>query len=421
MRVRRWLGLVVPAGLTVLALAGAGRLIWPQPAVDVMPGSTSAQLAFVRSAILDGADAEAQRMFPEGYFFTNALYGLAWVQVGRADPSRRVPALQEARWALARIESSAGTAPFSLDLRPAYGIFHAGWTNWLRAGIVSLQPADGRDPDEVLRLRQHSSEIAAAFRSAGTPYLQAYPGESWPVDSTVAVASLRLHDSLLGATYDELVRGWTDQVRARLDPATGLMPHRADPVTGAPQGPARGTSQSIIHRFLAEIDPALAREHYLRFRDRFVDRPLGLGPAVREYPHGTDGDGDVDSGPLVLGVSMSATVVTLGAARVQNDPDLAKALGAEGELLGVPVRQPGSKRYALGALPTGDAFLVWSQTARPLVSPAMAPAAATTGSWRTAWLILLAAIGLLPWLVRFAVSRGRGGPCAGRPGRGGGR
>lgn len=407
---RRWIGLVSAAGVTLLAVAGAGRLVWPQPEVDALPGSASAQLGFVRSRILAGADAEAQRMFPEGYFFANALYGLAWVQVGRSDPARRVPALQEARWALARIESSAGTAPFSPDLRPAYGIFHAGWTNWLRAGIVALQPADRRDPAEVARLRQHSGEIAAAFRSAGTPYLQAYPGQAWPVDSTVAIASLRLHDALLGATYDELTRGWIDQVRARLDPATGLMPHQVDPATGAPRGPARGTSQSMIQRFLAEIDPRFAREQYLLFRDRFVARPLGLGPAVREYPHGTDGPGDVDSGPLVLGVSLSATVVTVGAARVQNDPALAKALGSQGELLGLPVRLPGSKRYALGVAPIGDAFLVWSQTARPMVVAATEPGPPGAGSgWRWRWLGLLAVAGSLPWLIRLGSRRRRRG------------
>ena len=137
-----------------------------------------------------------------------------------------------------------------------------------------------------------------------------------PVDSTVAIAALRLHDSLLPARFDGTVARWLDGVRQRLDPATGLLPHRVDPVTGAPAEVARGTSQSVIHRFLPEIDPAFAREQYLRFRDSFVVSPLRLGPAVREYPLGTDGAGDVDSGPLLLGVSLSATVVTLGAAGV---------------------------------------------------------------------------------------------------------
>lgn len=138
---------------------------------------------------------------------------------------------------------------------------------------------------------------------------------------------------------------------------------------------ARGTSQSIIQRFLVEIDPAFAAEQYVRFRDRYVVTPLGLGPTTREYPEGMDGPADVDSGPLPLGVSLSATVVTLGAAQVHGDSSLAEGIASYGELLGLPVSTPWTKRYAFGLIPIGDAFVAWSKTARPWVaaSPATAP------------------------------------------------
>ncbi|GAA2476769.1 hypothetical protein [Winogradskya humida] len=103
---------------------------------------------------------------------------------------------------------------------------------------------------------------------------------------------------------------------------------------------ARGTSQSIIQRFLVDIDPAFARSQYLVFRSLFVVRPLGLGPGVREFPPGVELEGDVDSGPLVLGTSLSATVVTLGAARAQGDAGLAGALGDFGELVADPAPIP---------------------------------------------------------------------------------
>src|SRR5207248_2280587 len=115
------------------------------------------------------------------------------------------------------------------------------------------------------------------------------------------------------------------------------LPHRVDPDTGDPVEVARGSSQSIILRFLIEVDPDFARAQYLRFRDRYVVSPLGLGPAVREYPDGMAGPADVDSGPLPLGVSLSATVVTIGAAQVHGDVQLAAALANYGELAGLPV------------------------------------------------------------------------------------
>src|SRR5690606_27399519 len=205
--------------------------------------------------------------------------------------------------------------PFDPGLTPAHGVFYRGWVNWLRGGLLKLQLPQERDPDQVRRFAADSAEIAEAFRDSATPYLEAYPGQAWPVDSTVAIASLRLHDSLLTPSFGDTVARWLDQVRRRLDPATGLIPHRVDAATGEALEGARGSSQALINRFLIDVDPAFAREQYLRFRDRFLAFPLGLGPAVREYPLGTDGPGDVDSGPLLLGVSLSATVVALGAAQ----------------------------------------------------------------------------------------------------------
>ncbi|MEU8607649.1 hypothetical protein AB0C29_06575 [Actinoplanes sp. NPDC048791] len=375
--------------VTLIALVAAVRLVAPQDTSGVRR-----QLTFLRAQLDAGAAQEAQELFPEGYFFLYALYGLARVDLGRtaADPAEDA---REARWALAQLESPAGRRPFDAALTPAYGVFYQGWTNWLRGGVLSLGP----DPALRRDFESASAALAAALDAAATPYLAAYPGQAWPVDSTVAVASLRLHDKLLTPRYAGTTGRWLAGVRQRLDPATGLLPHTVDPVSGRPTSGARGTSQSIIQRFLVDIDPAFAREQYLRFRSLFVVRPLRLGPAVREYPRGADGPADVDSGPLPLGVSLSATAVTLGAAAVQGDGQLAGALANYGELIGVPVSTPWSKRYAAGALPIGDAFLAWSKTARPWVAdpPASLPSAIDR-FWRLPFLALLALAVLLAWI-----------------------
>jgi len=203
------------------------------------------------------------------------------------------------------------------------------------------------------------------------------------------------------------VTRWLAGVRERLDPRTGLIPHRVDPLTGQPEEVARGTSQSIIHRFLVDVDPAFAAEQYLRFRDQYVERPLGLGPAVREYPKGLSGPADVDSGPLPLGISLSATVVTIGAAQVHSDARLAGALANYGEMAGLPIDTPHTKRYALGLLPVGDAFLAWSKTARPWVAaPPPAPPASLSRWWALPLVALLVVVGMAPW-ARWLISRGR--------------
>jgi hypothetical protein len=401
----RWLGRLAAVVVSLAALAGVARLVVPVTAgADDEPFGVRRQLAFLRAELDDGAGERAQELFPEGYFFAHVLYGLSWVELGRRGPaSGRAEAAREARWALARLESPAGRAPFSPDLAPEHGVFYRGWTNWLRGGVLTLE----RDPAELGRFAGDSLALAAAFDRAASPYLPAYPAQAWPVDSTVAVASLRLHDTLLPPRFGGTVSRWLAGVRERLDPRTGLMPHRVDPVTGTPEEVARGTSQSMIHRFLVEIDSTFAAEQYLRFRDRYVVRPLGLGPAVREYPKGLDGPADVDSGPLPLGVSLSATVVTIGAAQVHGDARLAGALANYGELAGVPIDTPRTKRYALGLLPVGDAFLAWSKTARPWIAgPPDPPPAGIPRWWALPLLSLLLVVGAAPW-TPWLISRAR--------------
>ncbi|MFI7231386.1 hypothetical protein ACIBO5_50000 [Nonomuraea angiospora] len=400
-----WARLLLAVVVSACALAGVVRLTVPATAgTSAEPPGVRRQLAFLRAALDTGAGDEAQALFPEGYFFLHALYGLSWVELGMREPADgRSRALREARWALSRLDSPAGRAPFSPGLTPPYGVFYRGWSNWLRGGVLSLEPAGRRDPAEVRRFAEDSAALGAAFDASfdagGSPYLAAYPGQAWPVDSTVAVASLRLHDAILPARFGATVERWLREVRRRLDPRTGLLPHRADPGGGAPAEVARGSSQSMIQRFLVDVDPAFAAEQYARFRELYVVTPLGLGPAVREYPQGVDGPADVDSGPLPLGVSLSATVVTLGAAQAHSDAPLASALAGYGELAGLPVDTPWTKRYAFGLLPIGDAFLAWAKTARPWVArPPSAPAATVSWWWRTPLLILLTALAAAPWL-----------------------
>ena len=396
MQVLRKLVIGVAVIATLVAGVGTARLVlpWTDPARGVVK-----QLAFLRAELEGGADLAAQKQFPEGYFFLNVLYGLSWVQVGIDDPARSADATVQVRWALDRIASTDGTAPFDESLQPQYGVFYAGWTNWLRGGLIALGQSDAADRDTFT---SESVEIATAFRTAKTPFLAAYPGQAWPVDSVVAIASLRLYDALVAPRFGQIARNWVTTAKTRLDPATGLLPHQVVPqVSGA-----RGSSQAMIQRFLIDIDPAFARTQYEIFKDKFV---TGLG--VREYPKGTAGPGDVDSGPLVFGRSLSATVVAVGAARVHHDP-LADQLAREGELVGLPFSGLKTKRYLFGAVPIGDAFLAWSTSARPMVATEQESRDqpefdGESGWWRLPWLVLLWLPALILWGALRLRHRGR--------------
>ena len=329
-----------------------------------IPDSAVSQLHFVGEALHDGAGADMQGLFPEGYFFSHVLYGLSWVQVGlRTEGELRAEAFHEARWALEQLDTT-GRLTFSHDLDPPYGVFYVGWKNWLRGGILLLDPTDS---ETQRRFEEDCAALAAAFESSDTPFLTAYPNMAWPVDSVVGIAALSLHDHLLTPRYETTISRWTDMAQERLDPVTGLLPHRVEPITGERLETARGSSQSIILRFLPEIDPAWASEQYAASRSQFVGF-VGTVPGIREYPIGVDGEGDVDSGPLVNGLSASATVVTMGTAFIHGDRELGETFFHIGESAGIPITLGNTRRYAFGVLPVGDAFLVWSQTAIPFIA-----------------------------------------------------
>jgi hypothetical protein len=339
---------------------------------DEVNEETLLQLRYLDRALHDGAGDRMQALFPEGFAFTHVLYGLSWAEVARRDSAAgrlRETGLQKARWALEQLESAHGRSPFDSSLSPPYGAFHAGWTLLLRGRILEAAGPGNRDSVEWSSYLEGCERLAGAFEQSPTPFLSSYPGGAWPADGLVGLTALRLHDRLDAPRYPGVISRWIAEAVDRLDSTTGLIPHAADATTGHPITAARGSSQSLMLRFLAEVDPALARGQYERFRKLFVVQRPGLPPGIREFPGGSRGNVDVDSGPVLFGMGASATVVAVGTARTFGDEELAAPLEQTVEATAIPVTLSGEKRYLLGKLPVMDAFLVWSKLAPHLLPP----------------------------------------------------
>jgi len=146
--------------------------------------------------------------------------------------------------------------------------------------------------------------------------------------------------------------------------------------------------------FLAEIDSVFATEQYRQYQHYFLTHRLGL-PGIREYPDGVAGQGDVDSGPVVLGIGGAATIVGMKVAQRFNDWDLAIALHSGMEMLLFPQQSKTEKTYLFGKLPILDAFLAWSNAGLCETTRQQ------SGTWRLGFqmwsLALLALVGLLFW------------------------
>ena len=408
-RFRARLGRLLSVGFWILT-AGlvAGNLrLYSEPAVTAdfhrVPPHAEAQLHWLRGELETGAGERMQALFPEGYFFSHLLYGLSWVELALRDSGRVGRALEEARWSLERIESEAGKAPFPPRLPPDHGMFYSAWRNHLLSGILLVQPEGGRDRKELALFEARCAALAETLAGSSTPFPPSYTRQAWPCDTPPAIHSLRVREAIVrDGKYDAIIADWLVRAKQHLDPGTGLLPHTADWRTGEPTGPARGTSQVIIQRFLADIDPAWAAEQYEAFRCQYFDHLVGV-PAIREFPMGTQGRGDVDSGPLVFGISGSATVVGMGVAGIYEDHEWARAVSQAGEALGLPFGRE-DRRYLGGVLPVGDAFLVHASTARPWLATTTVNVTPLESS--SDWRWRLHGLSVIAWLAGWGLYRG---------------
>lgn len=355
-----------------------------------------------------------QSIFPEGWFFSHALYAFSWVNVGLVteDPLLKQQAIREVRWVLKRMETPDGLEPFLEDTQVKHGVFYLGWRNRLLGGLLALDPGDGKVTDERALFRRQSEELAQAFLTTPSRHLDAYPGHAWPCDNVIALASLRLHDELFDVKYQGVIDFWLDFTQKHLDPRTGMIGHKIDGRNGEILIQPRASTQVYIHAFLPELNSDFAHQQYGLFREIFVENWLGYLP-VREYPKGLSGVGDIDTGPLILGISPSATVVSIAAARANGDFELAERSVILSETVGFPWTFGAEKSFGLGQLVVADAFLVWGKTLVPWVPTPETSYPATTLSWWRFRLHLLSVLllaflgGGIRWMWRKRESKAR--------------
>lgn len=324
------------------------------------------QLNFLEKKLKeDNLGRRMQTIFPEGYVFINALYGLAWAELaqpGTLDLNLRTRAIDQAVYAYEAVNSNTGQSTFSPSLSPEFGIYYSGWRNYLLAKVLQIPGEFDAKTSYYQTFKARCEEIADAFRQHQSPYLSSYSGQSWPADSFLAIASLAIHDKLYDPVYKQEIDNWLQKVRSRLDDETGMLAHKADSETGEVSETPRGGSMALMLRLLAEINPELAKEQYQLFKENFVSTALGL-PMVREYPKGSFGLGDIDSGPVILGTGFAGTIVSIGTFKTFGEDKRAYRQYRTVTAFGLARKDERAKSYLLGMLPMADAFIAWSRTA----------------------------------------------------------
>ncbi|MEM6297661.1 MAG: hypothetical protein AAF740_03125 [Bacteroidota bacterium] len=336
----------------------------PQDGVNT---SIEKQLNYLKDTVSHGAAEQMQTIYPEGFHFMYALYGLAWAEYLLVRQKEvQADELAEIDRSIYALLSDKGKKQFDPNLPLAYGVFYQGWSTYLVGKRLELT----RDSLLEKEFHDRCQKIALAFEQSDSPFLESYNGMVWPADNTICIAALALSDRLYATNYHKEIEIWLSKVESRLDTKTGLIPHSSEPKTGSFLEGARGSSISLMLGFLPEIDSAFAQSQFEQYKKHFLTTRAGFR-VVSEYPKGDVGSGDVDSGPVIWGVSGSGSLAGLNALSALGKDELNTELATTIEVLGCPLPlKSGQKTYAFGHFPMADAFIAWGNASKQVKNSA---------------------------------------------------
>jgi hypothetical protein len=296
--------------------------------------------------------------------FLMATLGLG--QTALAHPQERerlLPAMRRSTAQLTQKQTNAfGTEAWGnvgLDtLEDGLGHGYLGYANLALSMLRLLEPDTAQ-----AALNDRLTE-ALARRLAAAPHgiFETYPGEAYPPDMSMVAGSIALHDCALGLPERAFMPAWRRAFARYIDAESGLLYQAADAQSGQALGPPRGSGTAIAAYSLSFADRALSDQLYQGLRRQAIS-VLGFG-MMREYPSGRDGTGDIDSGPVLFGVGVSATGFALASARLHHDDALFTQLYRTIELMGVPLGDARGRHFMSGG-PLGNAIMLAMATATP--------------------------------------------------------
>lgn len=194
----------------------------------------------------------------------------------------------------------------------------------------------------------------------GTP-----PNESYPTDVASVAAAIAVHGRINGADHSQGDRplGPSASAARKSTPRAALQSSAWAPGTASPRRPPR-----LGHRPRRVLRGLRQSPHGRAAHRRPAPRASSLGfGGIREYAPGR-GKGNVDSGPVLLGISVSATGFALAPLRALGHRDDFTRIYRTTALFGVPFEGGASARFLTGGA-IGNALLLALLTSGPELAP----------------------------------------------------
>jgi hypothetical protein len=371
---------VVAAALAVACIARVPSIVCARRAGAFLRGDVAAERSLARGArgFLD-ADPGAlafhtgsARFDGEWYLIVHMAAALGFGQTALDHPELREEHAPLALLAVHRLLLPRGRAhdedawredPLA-TLAALPGAAEHGHLAFLGYANLALSMHRRLDPSSAIAPLNDAvtGALARRFDASPTALLESYPDETYPADNAAAIASIALHDRATGEDHGRTVLRVLAAMRERYtDPVSGLLYQRVDSGTGEPRDGARASGTAMATFVLGYAGPEAAAPWWPALARQW-DTVLGFG-GVREYPPGAPGSGDVDSGPVILGLGVSATALGLASARRAGDDERFRSGFASAWLFGLPSEDDGALRFVAGG-PLGDVLLFAVMTAR---------------------------------------------------------
>jgi len=368
-----WLRFTSLAVSFAVTIAVVPRALCGRAAQPLFEGELAAQDQLARTVAREITAAPGRQFYRSGSSRFDgqsavAIYQMAILGMGqiiREHPERRDEYLPAMRAAAAKL-TDPRTLPTATrawghngltTMAPGEGHAYLGYIN-LALGM--LRAVDPETPYAPLHDRL-TAALADRLDRAPTGLIETYPGETWPPDVAAVAGSIGLHAEVTGVDRRALLERWARRFEACALHRSGYLVQRVKTGTCKPVDAPRGSGTAVASYFLSFADVPLSRRLFDAVRREGRVCALGFC-GIREYAPGFTGKGDVDAGPMAMGVSVGATGFGLGAARAHGDADLFRELYRSAYLVGVPVARGGKTSFAAGGT-LGNALLLAMLTA----------------------------------------------------------
>lgn len=327
--------------------------------------------------------------FPEGHLYPYFLTSMAFSHLAIQEPQNAKAHLTRANQLIRLGLPSAGRIvnPNGGDLLSLKDYDQQATTLSTVSLALGLYRRAGGQDAALDKYHRHINQLLAdALTRSNGGLITSYPDYSWTYDTHASLLALRLAPEM---TPNISVKAlWTKHQlwiqRYAIDHKTHL-PNSMLAQSQGPAAPPRGCDLMMRVMVLAYVDPAAAQQLFNQIRP-VLEREVGQFYGFSEYPAGIQPIEDNDSGPIVMGMGMTATGLAIGSAQAADQPAVANRLSQQfvlrEPLLAMsqtmsPKALPGqwfwgavkiNPQYFTGFL-FGDAVLFYTLTWAPLPAP----------------------------------------------------